>query len=139
MTGNATHLEVPSTTSGTVVTSNSPEEEGVNVSSSSSDQLHVQFDSSSKECSKEPSVENDLAWYYGMATFDSEWEVGKDSALCLSYSEQNCSTNDFPTDQPQCGPQARFGCGIKRGLGWGAGRGIVGFVDETVPPQDLPS
>ena len=47
-----------------------------------------------------------------MTTSDSEWEVGEDSVLGMSCSEENGSANDLPSDQPQPSPEARFGFGM---------------------------
>ena len=63
--------------------------------------------------------ENDYIWHYCMTTFDSEWEVGKDSVLGLSFSELTASTKDLPMDQPQPGPEAIFGFGHGFGRGFG--------------------
>ena len=56
-------------------------------------------------------MENNFAWDCCMATFNSEWEVGKDKVLGLFCSEQHGSTNDLPRDQPQHSPEERFGFG----------------------------
>ena len=78
-------------------------------------------------------MENDYAWDYSMTTFDSEGKAGKDTALNLSSSEQNGSTNDSARDQPQTGPETRFG------FGWGVGVSTIMFIDETVTLWDLPA